>query len=168
METVNTEQKDKSYKYKSPFFNNSHGIQNSNKYENSLDNLDKFLENEKTNNANEPWSKLDKTAKLKKLICYANSYKETNNLDENEYNGLIDFFKACLNKKKLHRVKDVIYDKDNGEIKEIPALLYNKGSHHFTLKNLDKRASTSKSLAPKKVNSTLKNVNNNVSDSDSD
>ena len=166
MEVIN-EKKDKPVKYNSPFLNNLYNSsQNANKYENNLDNLDKFLENEKTNNANEPWSKLDKTAKLKKLILYATSYKENNNLDENEYASLIDFFKTCLNKKKLHRVKDVIYDKDNGAIKEIPALLYNKSSNHFTLKNLDKRASTSKSLAPKKVNGTLKNVNEDVSDSE--
>ena len=31
----------------------------------------KFLENEKNNNAIEPWSKLDKTAKTKKLILFA-------------------------------------------------------------------------------------------------
>ena len=30
-----------------------------------LANLDKFLEKEKNNNANEPWSKLDKTTKTK-------------------------------------------------------------------------------------------------------
>ena len=33
----------------------------SNKSATNLSSLDKFLENEKNNNANEPWSKLDKT-----------------------------------------------------------------------------------------------------------
>jgi hypothetical protein len=66
--------------------------------------------------------------------------------------------KDCLDRKKLQRVKDVIYDKTLGEIKEIPALSYNKSSNHFTLKNLDaKRVSTLKSLPPKKVKGTLKN-----------
>ena len=32
----------------------------------------------------------------------------------------------------------------------IPALVYNKSTKHFTLKNLDKRISTLKSLPPKK------------------
>jgi hypothetical protein len=39
-----------------------------------LVNLDKFLENEKNSNANEPWSKLDKTAKIKKLTFFAENY----------------------------------------------------------------------------------------------
>ena len=38
---------------------------------NDLTNLDEFLENEKNNNQNEPWCKLNKTIKLKKLIDYA-------------------------------------------------------------------------------------------------
>ena len=33
---------------------------------NSLLNLDKFLEDDKTNNQNEPWNKLDNTTKTKK------------------------------------------------------------------------------------------------------
>ena len=51
----------------------------------------------------------------------------------------------------MARVKDVIYDKDNGTIKDIPALHYVKANKHFTLKNIDKRISTLKSLAPKKT-----------------
>ena len=66
--------------------------------------------------------------------------------------------KDCLDRKKLQRVKDVIYYKTLGEIKEIPALSYNKSNNHFTLKNLDaKRVSTLKSLPPKKLKGTLKN-----------
>jgi hypothetical protein len=124
----------------------------------NLDNLDKFLENEKINNSNEPWSKLDKTGKLKKLIVFAEAYKLTNELSDCEYNLLVTFFKDCLDKKKLHRVKDVSYNKDTGEIKEIPALFFNKVSKHFTLKNADKHVSTIRGLAPKKKQGTAKNV----------
>ena len=74
------------------------------------------------------------------------------------------FFKDCLDKKKLQRVKDVIYDKDTGEIKEVPALHFNKPTIHFTLKNIDKRVSTTRSLAPKKVRGTAKNIENYDSD----
>jgi len=130
-----------------------------------LTNLDKFLENEKISNSNEPWSKLDKTGKLKKLLAYADNYKTDNELSLEEYNKMVSFFKDCLDKKKLQRVKDVIYDKDNGLIKEIPALHYNKPTTHFTLKNIDKRVSTTRSLAPKKKG-TAKNVTNEESDSD--
>ena len=123
-----------------------------------LVNLDKFLENEKNSNANEPWSKLDKTAKIKKLTLFAEGYRADHSLSDEEYSKLTSFLKDCLDRKKLLRVKDVIYDKKNGSIKEIPALAYTKVNKHFTLKNLDKRVSTLKSLATKKgQHGTVKN-----------
>jgi len=123
---------------------------------NDLTNLDKFLDNEKTNNKNDQWCKLDKTVKTQKLLAFAEAYKKENELDEEESQILIKFFKECLDKKKLARVKDVIYDKVSGEIKEIPALLHTK--KHFTLKNMEKRVSTMKSLTPKKINKTTKTL----------
>ena len=132
-----------------------------------LENLDKFLENEKITNSNEPWSKLDKTAKMRKLTLFADNYKSANDLTNIEYDKLISFFKDCLDKKKLQRVKDVNYNKDTGEIKNIPALFFNKPLIHFTLKNIDKRVSTLKGLAPKKKQGTAKNIKN-IDDSDSD
>jgi hypothetical protein len=121
------------------------------KSSNDLSNLDKFLENEKNNNVNEPWCKLNKTVKTKKMQEYVEKYKEENNLSDKETDLLLTFLKDCLDRKKLQRVKDVIYDKENGMVKEIPALCYIKTSKHFTLKNMDnKRVSTLKSLAPKK------------------
>ena len=136
-----------------------------NKSATNLSSLDKFLENEKNNNANEPWSKLDKTVKTKKLLAFAEKYRSEQSLSDGEYSKLVAFFKDCLDKKRLQRVKDVVYDKDTGEIKEVPALYFNKPTRHFTLKNIDKRVSTTRSLAPKKKG-TAKNTNGNDSDSD--
>jgi hypothetical protein len=124
---------------------------------NDLSNLEKFLENEQNNNKNDPWCKLDKTIKTKKLIEYVTLYKVENKLDEEESELLITFFKDCLDRKKFQRVKDVIYDKASGLIKEIPALSYTKATKHFTLKNIDKRVSTQKSLPVKKMQGTIKN-----------
>lgn len=138
----------KNIKYKTMLLNGV--LLQETKSSNNLCNLDKFLEDEKTTNENEPWSKLNKTIKTKKLIDYVEVYKNQNNLNEEESNLMITFLKDCLDRKKLIRVKDVIYDKENGSIKEIPALCYVKTSKHFTLKNIDKRVSTLKSLAPKK------------------
>jgi hypothetical protein len=123
-----------------------------------LADLDKFLENEKNFNSNEPWSKLDKTAKIKKLVIFANKYKIEHELSDEEHIYLINFFRDCLDKKKLQRVKDVNYSKETGEIKDIPALFFNKTNNHFTLKNIDKRVSTLKGLAPKKKQGTIKNI----------
>jgi hypothetical protein len=155
----------KTLKYKSMVLNGVPWPEN--KSSSDLANLDKFLENENITNSNEPWSKLDKTAKIKKLILFADIYKILNNLTDIEYDQLIVFFRDCLDKKKLQRVKDIIYNKDTGEIKDIPALFYNKPSNHFTLKNIDKRVSTLKGLTPKKKQGTAKNLKNK-DDSDSD
>ena len=99
----------------------------------------------------------NKTIKTKKIIEFVEIYKKDKQLNEEESNNLTKFLKDCLDKKKLSRVKDVIYDKVNGIVKEIPALTYSKANKHFTLKNIDKRISTLKSLAPKKIHGTIRN-----------
>jgi len=129
------------------------------KSSNDLTNLEKFLENEKNNNKNEPWCKLNKTIKTTKIAEFVEIYKVDKKLDNEESELLITFLKDSLDRKKLQRVKDVIYDKTTGIIKEIPALHYTKASKHFTLKNMDKRVSTIKSLALKKGNVTIRNKN---------
>ena len=126
------------------------------KSSNDISNLEKFLNDEQIHNSNEPWCKLNKTIKMKKLLEFVEVYKKDKKLDENEVKQLMTFFKDSLDKKKLCRVKDVVYDKVNGNIKEIPSLTYIKSTKHFTLKNMDKRVSTLKSLAPKKINESIK------------
>jgi hypothetical protein len=144
----------KNIKYKTMLL--SGNLMNETKVSNDISNLEKFLEDNNTNGDNEPWSKLDKTIKTKKMIQYANMYSEKVQLTEKESLLLIAFLKDSLDKKRLSRVKDVIYDKATGEIKDIPALSFNKTNSHFTLKNLDKRISTLKSLPPKRT-TTIKN-----------
>jgi len=167
---INECQELKNIKYKTMLLN---GVQISEtKSSNDISNLDKFLENEKNNNVNEPWCKLNKTMKMKKLQDYVEIYKKDNNLSDDEGDLLITFLKDSIDRKKLQRVKDVIYDKEAGQIKEIPALHYMKSTKHFTLKNLDKRVSTLKSLAPKKTSQgTIRKkdvVKTNDSDSEED
>jgi hypothetical protein len=162
----------KNIKYKTMLLNGAplHETKSSN----DISNLERFLEDEKNNNNNEPWCKLNKTIKTKKLLDYIDVYSKENSLDDNEVKILSMFLKDCLDKKKLSRVKDVIYDKINGTVKEIPALLYTKTNKHFTLKNMDKRVSTLKSLAQKKGNGTIRHKeakisgNEIISDSDDD
>ncbi len=150
MEETTECQELKNLKYKTMLLNGAPLKDIKSSSSNDLTNLDKFLENEKNNNVNEPWCKLNKTTKTKKLQEFVEIYKEENNLNQEESTLLFSFLKDCVDRKKLQRVKDVIYDKENGNIKEIPALCYIKSNKHFTLKNIDKRVSTLKSLAPKK------------------
>lgn len=146
----------KNIKYKTMLLNGNPIVET--KSSNNLSNLDKFLEDEKNNSKNEPWSKLNKTIRTQKVLSFVESYKNEKKLNEEEEKLLLTFLKECLDKKRLTRVKDVIYDKVTGNIKEIPALFYNKSSKHFTLKNLDKRVSTLKSLPANKHKKSLTNT----------
>ena len=168
MEESNECQELKNLKYKTMLLNGVPLQEIKSSSSNDLSNLDKFLENEKNNNVNEPWCKLNKTIKTKKIQEYVEIYKEQNNLNDEESGNLFLFLKDCIDRKKLQRVKDVIYDKDTGNIKEIPALCYVKSSKHFTLKNVDKRVSTLKSLAPKKGQGTIRKKVSSKDDTDSE
>lgn len=156
----------KNIKYKTMLLNGT-PLQET-KAANDLSNLDKFLEDEKNNNSNEPWCKLNKTIKYKKLLDFVEIYKKLKNLNEEETKLLSFFLKDSLDKKKLSKVKDVIYDKETGIIKEIPALTYTKSNKHFTLKNIDKRISTLKSLAPRKSNGTCRSKVIEIKNKDND
>ena len=84
---------------------------------------------------------------------------------------MVKFLKDCLDRKKLQRIKDVVYDKENGEIKEIPALTYIRTTKHFTLKNIEKRISTLKSLPQNKSNKNSNNhktIKNKTDDNDNE
>jgi len=165
-ETTNECQELKNIKYKTMLLNGV--LLQETKSSNDLTNLDKFLENEKFTNSNEPWCKLNKTVKTKKLQEYVEIYKAHNDLNNDESELLFTFLKDCIDRKKLQRVKDVIYDKENGIIKEIPALHYVKSNKHFTLKNIDKRVSTLKSLAPKKAGQGTIRKKDNIKQKDPD
>ena len=74
-----------------------------------------------------------------------------NSITEKNKTDLLAIVKTALNRKKLQRIKDVVYNKDTGIIKSIPAFDYDKETGILSLKNSDKKQSTLKSLAPKKT-----------------
>lgn len=117
----------------------------------NLSNLEHFLAGEKKNSSNEVWAKLDKTTKMLKFGEFTNDYCTEHNHGEDDKNELFVFLHTNLDRKRLLKVKEVIYDKNTGKIKSIPALMYNSTTKKFTLKRCDKRPSTLKSLAPKKI-----------------
>jgi hypothetical protein len=115
-------------------------------------NIDSILENEKQKNKSDSWNKLDKTVKIQKLHAFAEKHGRDNGYPAKEVKNLKVFFVDCLNKAKLQKTKDVVYEKDSGEITAIPALFFNSITHNFTLKIMDsKRVSTLKSLTPKRM-----------------
>ena len=116
--------------------------------------IEEFLDNEKIQNRKDTWNKLDRTTKLQKLHRFAEAYGKEKSLPMKEIKILKQFFKTSLEKRKLQKTKEVVYDKDTGVIKSIPGLMYNNTSNQYTLRNLDKKVSTLKSLTPTANKST--------------
>jgi hypothetical protein len=111
--------------------------------------LDKLLESEKQTNKADAWNKLDKTVKIQKLHIFAEKYGKEHSIPVKDVKSLKHYFSDCLEKNKLQKTKDVVYDKDKGTIQSVPSLVFNIQQRSFTLKNLDsKRVSTLKSLTP--------------------
>ena len=82
---------------------------------------------------------------------FADKYGKDNDLSSKDVNLLRNFFRNCLDKNKLNKAKDVVYNKETRLITAIPALHFNQVTKNFTLKIMDtKRVSTLKSLTPKK------------------
>jgi hypothetical protein len=115
----------------------------------TMEHIDGLLESEKKSMSAEPWNKLDKRLKIQKLHAFAEKYGKEHGLPAKEVKGLKTFFSECLAKDKMSKVKEVEYNKANGQIISIPGLAFNTVSRAFTLKNLDKKVSTLKSLTPK-------------------
>jgi len=117
---------------------------------NSNNDIDSFLEKERTQNKEDQWTKLDKSMKISKITAFVESYSTDNHLNEKDKTFLYEFLLYCLEQKKLIKTKDVIYDKVNGTITSIPCLIYTPTlTKKFTLKRSEKRPSTLSSLAPK-------------------
>ena len=119
------------------------------KYSNENNNnlkISNFLESESSANKKETWSKLDKTQKIKHLNMYAESLKEVDNLNKDEIINLKKYFVRCLDRKCLLKTKEVIYDKDNNKILNVPFLFFNEETRSYILRKDDKHVSTIKSL----------------------
>jgi hypothetical protein len=117
--------------------------------------IDQLLENEKQQNKKDAWNKIDKTVKIQKLHEFAEKYGKENGLPVKDIKGLKTFFSDSLDKGKLQKAKEVVYEKDKGIITSVPALFFNSTNRLFTLRITDtKRVSTLKSLTPKKVTVT--------------
>ena len=115
------------------------------KLEDELNNLDNFLEEEKKNVSNETWGKMDKNEKIKKIMELAQLYMIEKKLDQEQFDKLVTYLTDCIEKKRLNKTKDVVFDKKTGIIKSIPGLMVNK-QNNFTIKNLDSKTSTIKCL----------------------
>lgn len=113
--------------------------------------LDQIVDMDDTQSQKLSWNKLNKSLKLKRLIEYATEYSLRENLSDTQQEQLKTMLRDKLDKKYLHRARDVDYNIDEQRIVSIPALVYNQ---KFTLKT--DAVSPLSSLAPK--NKTKRNI----------
>ena len=156
----------KNIKYKTMLLNGVSNVITPRVINTDITNVDKLLEHEKTLNNKEPWSKLDKTLKIRKLDEYVERIIDIHKINTQEATILKKYLATSLDRKKLQRVKDVIYDKNTGCIKSIPSLHFNSTTRKFTLKRSDKRVSTLKSLGGPRTLTRKKNnkIDTNIKD----
>jgi len=137
----------KNIKYQTMLLNSHSEIDSTKR---TTENIDDFLLKEKALSKDKPWNKLGKASKLRKISAFVTQYTGEQGLASKQAVILHRYLNACLEKKKLQRVKDVVYDSSSGKIDSIPGLAINKAANKFTLRRQDKKRSTLKGLAPKR------------------
>ena len=119
----------KNIKYQTMLLNNKTDLAPNNI--DNISNIDSFLDNEKKTNEKKPWSKLSSALKLKKIQVFVEKYAIENEYNLLKKNNLFIYLNTQLQRKKLQRMKDVIYDPEKGIIKDIIGLTYNKTNLKF-------------------------------------
>ena len=138
-------------------FKNVHfNLSNSQEKKELVQDVEAFLEQEKSTVQNKQWNKMDKSIKITKLYEYAEEYSKEKKLNNVQTTLLKSFLKNCLDKKRLESGKDIQFNVKEQKVDSIPRLNY--ANKRFTLRRNDKRAPSGSSLAPKKK--TVKNKDN--------
>ena len=108
--------------------------------------ISNYLTNESRANKKESWSKLDKTQKIKHLNNYSDFLTEQDGLTNEQNVTLKNYLVRSLDRKCLIKTKEVIYDKENNKILNIPYLFFVEEKQNYILRKDDKHVSTIKSL----------------------
>ena len=106
-------------------------------------NINDILDNDIENNKHKRWNKLAKNIKIKLLKNFADEYCKEKKYTESIKKNLITYFLKSLERKKLSKVKDIIYDCENNVIISIPSLSYDNIKNKFTLRNNPDKKKTS-------------------------
>jgi len=121
----------------------------------SVTEMNTILDNENKEDKKLPWSKLTKSDKINKVNDYLESISEKFEFTNDELNELKKYMNKCIERKMMQKSKVITFDKEKGEITDIPGLtIYDKETtismnkkKRFTLKLNDKKSSTLKNLS---------------------
>ena len=112
----------------------------------SEDAINNFLNMDIENNKKGIWSKLTKTEKIKKIKQYINEkLKVEYNLTDEEIVYTIKVFTIMIDRKKLSKNNELIYNQENGFIEQIGGLVFNIETRKFNIsEDITKKAKTKK------------------------
>jgi len=113
--------------------------------------IDDIMKLDDHNVNNLPWNKLDRYLKLTKMNEFVDEYKIVQQLNEESTLQLRELLKEKINKKLLHKSKDVVYNTELNKIISIPSLSLHNGKYKI---NCAEAVSPLHSLTPK--NKTVK------------
>ena len=140
-------------------------LKSSNKsYGNSMNNILNLLETQSNDITNKPWSKLDKSNKLKILNNFIESEIVEKSLTINAGKNMKTILMKGLYNNLLNKQQDVVYNIETGSITKINSLKYNEDTDTFDIKIKDKgsRVTTkSKTNIDRLITSNNKNKNRN-------
>jgi hypothetical protein len=126
--------------------------------ETNKEELDDFLMKEMANNKKQPWAKLSKTDKIKKLKKYiVDVLKQKHDLTDIERSNLKRFMLNLLDRKKMTKNSEIDYDEENGIIKDIYIISFDQTTRKFSI-NKTPTSSSKKSVSTKKK--TMKKKDN--------
>jgi len=118
--------------------------------ESSLDSneekINMFLSMDMEKNKKGVWSKLSKTEKIKKIKNYIKTtLLKEHDLTETEVLNANKFFSLWMDRKKLSKNNELIYNQDAGLIESIEGLTFNPETRKFTI-NCDKPPTKKKTV----------------------
>ena len=130
--------------------------------------LHSFLMQERNQNKRQSWGKLSKTYKIQKIQKYVNqSLRDKYQLSNEECIQTMTYIRHLLERKKLTKASEIIYDEESGDVTQIPMICFQNQARKFTLnkeiKLPSKKAKTIKKKVQKqnKIENEVKQNNTN-------
>ena len=117
-----------------------------NNIDTSEDTINNFLNMDIENNKKGIWSKLTKTEKIKKIKQYINEkLKIEYNLTDEEIVYTTKVFTIMIDRKKLSKNNELVYNQEVGFIEQIGGLVFNIETRKFNIsEDITKKAKTKK------------------------
>lgn len=136
----------KNLAYKTMLLNGNDILQKNDNISNDTK-INSFLVDESNANKAETWTKLNKTQKLLRLNNYVETILKTKyNLSSDEVNHTKNYLQKSIERKNLSKAKEIVYNKEENVIINIPFFIFNEDTRIFILKKDDKHISTVKCL----------------------